>query len=74
LRKKLLLRKLQKTVRFLLFEAYDLESGENFVSLLALDMELVTDVTNALAWARTEISGLRLEPCGNLRDQTRVSA
>ncbi|HMI51473.1 MAG TPA: sigma-70 family RNA polymerase sigma factor [Candidatus Saccharimonadales bacterium] len=48
---------------FLLFEAYDLEGGEKTsYTLLALEYGIaVTDVTNALAWARTEFRRIALE-------------
>ena len=56
---------------FLLFEAYDLEGSEKTsYTLLALEYGIgVTDVTNALAWARTEFRRIALERlreiCGN---------
>lgn len=56
---------------FLLFEAYDLEGEEKTsYALLAREYGIaVTDVTNALAWARTEFRRIALarlrEICGN---------
>jgi hypothetical protein len=48
---------------FHLFEAYDLEGGEKMsYGQLARDYGIsVTDVTNALAWARREFRSIALE-------------
>jgi len=61
---------------FHLFEGYDLEGREK-ISYQQLSKEYgisVTDVTNALAWARREFRRIALERLRELRQRGRISA